>query len=166
MGTGLSNDETAAALVISPLTVKTHITRASTKLGVRDRVQSVILAYEHGLVSPSPTDTWTGGHRWRGDDAFSAPRMTPRSAAMHRASRRMMCTLVHMMPEADGRSTRDPMLAGDPRLPGDPEPATHTMRAADPMEAFNATSARDPRANAVATGDPARVVRTVGPDPA
>ncbi|MGW4792702.1 response regulator transcription factor [Nonomuraea sp. NPDC004297] len=46
----------AAVLVISPLTVKTRITRAITKLGVRDRVQLVILAYEHGLVSPSPTD--------------------------------------------------------------------------------------------------------------
>ena len=39
-------------LVISPLTAKTHITRAVTKLGVRDRVQLVILAYETGLVRP------------------------------------------------------------------------------------------------------------------
>ncbi|MFI1992204.1 response regulator [Actinoplanes sp. NPDC020271] len=47
---GLSNDEIAARLVISPLTAKTHITRAITKLSVRDRVQLVILAYEDGLV--------------------------------------------------------------------------------------------------------------------
>ncbi|MGK5554292.1 response regulator [Actinomadura kijaniata] len=50
IATGLSNDEIAAALGISPLTVKTHVTRAITKLGVRDRVQLVILAYEHGLA--------------------------------------------------------------------------------------------------------------------
>jgi DNA-binding NarL/FixJ family response regulator len=50
VATGLSNDEIAARLVISPLTAKTHITRAITKLGVRDRVQLVIVAYEDGLV--------------------------------------------------------------------------------------------------------------------
>ncbi|MEU4157488.1 response regulator transcription factor [Actinoplanes sp. NPDC026670] len=50
VATGLSNDEIAATLVISPLTAKTHVTRAITKLGVRDRVQLVIVAYEDGLV--------------------------------------------------------------------------------------------------------------------
>ena len=49
---GLSNDDIARALVISPLTAKTHITRAITKVGVRDRVQLVIVAYEEGLVRP------------------------------------------------------------------------------------------------------------------
>jgi len=47
---GFSNDEIARRLVISPLTAKTHITRAIAKLGVRDRVQLVILAYEEGLA--------------------------------------------------------------------------------------------------------------------
>ncbi|GAA4957001.1 DNA-binding NarL/FixJ family response regulator [Nonomuraea thailandensis] len=49
---GLSNHEIAERLVISPLTAKTHITRAIAKLDVRDRVQLVILAYESGLVRP------------------------------------------------------------------------------------------------------------------
>jgi DNA-binding NarL/FixJ family response regulator len=49
---GLSNEEIADRLTISPLTAKTHITRAISKLNVRDRVQLVILAYESGLVQP------------------------------------------------------------------------------------------------------------------
>ncbi|MFH9608355.1 response regulator [Streptomyces sp. NPDC017448] len=53
---GLSNDEVAAALVISPLTAKTHVSRAITKLGLRDRVHLVITAYEHGLVRPAHAD--------------------------------------------------------------------------------------------------------------
>jgi DNA-binding NarL/FixJ family response regulator len=50
VASGLSNDEIAARLVISPLTAKTHIARAITKLGLRDRVQLVIVAFEAGLV--------------------------------------------------------------------------------------------------------------------
>ncbi|SDK20089.1 response regulator [Streptomyces indicus] len=49
---GLSNDEIADHMVISPLTAKTHINRAMTKLHVRDRAQLVVLAYESGLVTP------------------------------------------------------------------------------------------------------------------
>ncbi|WP_327586601.1 response regulator transcription factor [Nonomuraea sp. NBC_00507] len=49
---GLSNDEIASRLYVSPLTAKTHINRAMTKLGVRDRAQLVIIAYETGLVRP------------------------------------------------------------------------------------------------------------------
>ncbi|MEV0238200.1 response regulator transcription factor [Nonomuraea sp. NPDC050786] len=49
---GLSNDEIAERLTISPFTAKTHITRAIAKVAVRDRVQLVILAYESGLVRP------------------------------------------------------------------------------------------------------------------
>jgi len=51
VASGLSNDEIARELVISPLTAKTHITRAIAKLGVRDRVQLVIIAFEDGLVT-------------------------------------------------------------------------------------------------------------------
>jgi len=49
---GLSNDEIADHLVISPATAKTHINRAMTKLHARDRAQLVVLAYESGLVAP------------------------------------------------------------------------------------------------------------------
>jgi DNA-binding NarL/FixJ family response regulator len=49
---GLSNDEIAERLFLSPATVKTHINRAMTKLGARDRAQLVVLAYEAGLVRP------------------------------------------------------------------------------------------------------------------
>ncbi|WP_431957820.1 response regulator [Nocardia lijiangensis] len=49
---GLSNDEIADHMVISPLTAKTHVNRAMTKLHARDRAQLVVLAYESGLVTP------------------------------------------------------------------------------------------------------------------
>lgn len=49
---GLSNDEIAERLFLSPLTAKTHVSRAMIKLGVRDRAQLVVLAYESGLVRP------------------------------------------------------------------------------------------------------------------
>jgi DNA-binding NarL/FixJ family response regulator len=49
---GLSNDEIAGRMVISPLTAKTHVNRAMTKLHARDRAQLVVIAYESGLVVP------------------------------------------------------------------------------------------------------------------
>ncbi len=49
---GLSNDEIAARLFLSPLTSKTHVSRIMTKLNARDRAQLVVMAYETGLVAP------------------------------------------------------------------------------------------------------------------
>ncbi|SEE81212.1 response regulator [Jiangella alba] len=53
---GLSNDEIADRLVLSPATAKTHVSRILTKLDARDRAQLVVLAYEAGLVTPG----WLG----------------------------------------------------------------------------------------------------------
>ncbi|MFC5216683.1 response regulator [Streptomyces coerulescens] len=50
---GLSNDQIADRMVISPMTAKTHVNRAMTKLRTRDRAQLVVLAYETGLVVPN-----------------------------------------------------------------------------------------------------------------
>jgi DNA-binding NarL/FixJ family response regulator len=49
---GLNNDEIAEAMVLSPATAKTHVSRAMIKLGARDRAQLVVFAYHSGLVSP------------------------------------------------------------------------------------------------------------------
>jgi DNA-binding NarL/FixJ family response regulator len=49
---GMSNDEIAARLFLSPLTSKTHVSRIMTKLNARDRAQLVVIAYESGLVTP------------------------------------------------------------------------------------------------------------------
>ena len=80
---GLSNDEIAARLVVSPLTAKTHVSRSMTKLAARDRAQLVVIAYEHGLAGPGPgappePDRLTGspGHA-----------TVDRTPARHRATR-------------------------------------------------------------------------------
>ena len=50
IGEGLSNEEIAARLVVSPATARTHVSRAMVKLGARDRAQLVVIAYQSGLV--------------------------------------------------------------------------------------------------------------------
>ena len=56
VGLGLSNDEIAVKLMVSPATAKTHVSRSMSKLGARDRAQLVVFAYEAGLVRPG----WLG----------------------------------------------------------------------------------------------------------
>jgi DNA-binding NarL/FixJ family response regulator len=56
VGEGLSNDEIAERLVMSPSTAKTHVSRSMVKLQARDRAQLVVMAYETGLVRPGWSD--------------------------------------------------------------------------------------------------------------
>ena len=56
VGAGLSNEEIAGKLFVSPATAKTHVSRSMVKLGARDRAQLVVFAYEAGLVRPG----WLG----------------------------------------------------------------------------------------------------------
>ncbi|GIH10426.1 DNA-binding response regulator [Rhizocola hellebori] len=53
VATGLSNDQIAATLLVSPATVRTHVSRALIKLGARDRAQLVVIAYQSGLHLPA-----------------------------------------------------------------------------------------------------------------
>jgi DNA-binding NarL/FixJ family response regulator len=61
VGTGLSNEDIAARLVLSPHTVKTHVNRTMAKLAAHDRAQLVVIAYETGLIrAPRRRDGWDG----------------------------------------------------------------------------------------------------------
>jgi len=60
VATGLSNDEIAARLVLSPATVKTHVNRAMVKVGARDRAQLVVFAYHSGLAVSNSGNTLCG----------------------------------------------------------------------------------------------------------
>lgn len=60
---GLSNDEIAQRLVVSPATAKTHVSRAMVKVGAHDRAQLVVLAYQTGLVLPRTDGAASAGRR-------------------------------------------------------------------------------------------------------
>ena len=87
---GLSNDEIAARLYLSPLTSKTHVSRIMTKLDAHDRAQLVVIAYESGLVTPAATtaantrgpSTFGPATRCCPNGPVTAPR-TVRSARHH-----------------------------------------------------------------------------------
>ena len=98
---GLSNDEIAESLFISPATARTHVSRAMIKLGARDRAQLVVFAYESGLVAPTE---WSGL-------ASAALRLLPPCASSLRFPRR------HRSPYAARRSAESRRVTDDGSRP-------------------------------------------------
>ena len=77
---GLSNDEIADAMVLSPATAKTHVSRAMIKLGARDRAQLVVFAYQTGLVTPRAAGLTDNGDAPYQDGSQASPLTWPTSA--------------------------------------------------------------------------------------
>ena len=88
VGEGLNNDEIAGRLVVSPATARTHVSRAMTKLGARDRAQLVVIAYQSGLVS------YVGDPR----TGMRAQRRGVRSCRPTQPARRITMTDSEMLP--------------------------------------------------------------------
>jgi len=120
---GLSNDEIADAMVLSPATAKTHVSRAMTKLGARDRAQLVVFAYQAGLVTPR-----SAGPALLPGAARPAPAPLPSPSGSARPPRPTLRTL-------PSRSGSRQGSAGTPRPPGSAAwraaapPAVHGLRA-------------------------------------
>lgn len=74
LGRGLTNAEIAAALVISEVTVKTHIGRIFAKLGLRDRAAAIVYAFDHGVVTPGQGQDL---HAYHGEPVVEPPRPAP-----------------------------------------------------------------------------------------
>ncbi len=110
---GLSNDELAARLFVSPLTAKTHVSRILTKLGARDRAQLVVVAYESGLVTPGASGPALPG---RGGRVRERP--GPSSTARRPSRTRCRCTGFQTAP-----SPGSPGACPRPRRPGRVGPA-------------------------------------------